>query len=93
MRLGAEYRPSKMLALRGGYRDDIQAFSPDGSAIIDEPARGGIYSFGMGFFIENILIDFAYEYSLLKYSDIYQSNVNYNTREQHHVVMEVAYRF
>jgi long-subunit fatty acid transport protein len=93
MRFGAEYRVSDMLALRGGYREDIQAFSPDGSAVIDEPARGGIYSLGAGFTIGNILIDLAYEYSVLKYQDIYQSNVNYNAREQHQFIMEVAYRF
>ncbi len=93
MRLGIEYLASDLLALRGGFREDIQAFSPDGSAIIDEPARGGIYSFGAGINLGNIRIDCAYEYSLLKYQDIYQSNVNYNTREQHQFVMELAYRF
>ena len=93
MHIGAEYRPDKMLALRGGYRDDVQPFSPDGAAIIGEPARGGIYSLGAGIFLEDILIDFAYEYSLLKYEDMYQSNVNYNSREQHRLMMEIAYRF
>ena len=93
MRIGAEYRASELLALRGGYREDVQAFSPDGSAIIDEPARGGIYSLGAGIAMGNIFIDLAYEYSILKYQDIYQSNVNYNTREQHQFMMEIAYRF
>lgn len=93
MRLGAEYRASDLLALRGGYREDVQAFSPDGSAIINEPARGGIYSLGAGILVGNILIDLAYEYSILKYQDIYQSNVNYNMREQHQFLMEFAYRF
>ena len=93
MRLGVEYLASSMLALRGGFREDIQAFSPDGAAIADEPARGGIYSCGAGIDLGNILIDAGYEYSLLKYQDIYQSNVNYTTREQHHFMMEVAYRF
>ncbi|MDP2883547.1 MAG: outer membrane protein transport protein [Ignavibacteria bacterium] len=93
MRIGAEYRASDLLALRGGYGEDVQAFSPDGSAIIDEPARGGIYSIGAGIDMGNILIDLAYEYSALKYQDIYQSNVNYNTREQHQFMVEVAYRF
>jgi long-subunit fatty acid transport protein len=93
MRLGAEYRASNLLALRGGYREDVQAFSPDGSAVIDEPARGGIYSVGAGLALGNIFIDLAYEYSILKYQDIYQSNVNYNTREQHQFMMEFAYRF
>jgi hypothetical protein len=92
LRIGAEYR-GDLLSMRGGYREDVQAFSPDGSAIINEPARGGIYSVGAGIALGNILIDAAYEYSILKYQDIYQSNVNYNTREQHQFMMEIAYRF
>ena len=93
MRLGAEYCASDLLALRAGYCEDVQAFSPDGSAIINDPARGGIYSLGAGIALGNIFIDLAYEYSILKYQDIYQSNVNYNTREQHQFMMEIAYRF
>lgn len=93
LRLGAEYRADEMLAIRGGYREDLQAFSPDGAAIADEPARGGIYSLGAGIDLGNIRLDVAYEYSLLKYQDIYQSNVNYNEREQHQFMMDVSYRF
>jgi len=92
-RLGAEYRVSDMLALRGGYHEDTQPFSPDGSAIVDKPASGEIYSLGAGLKVGNILVDLAYEYSILKYQDIYQSNVNYNTREQHQFMVEIAYRF
>ena len=92
-RLGAEYRVSDMLALRGGYHEDVQAFSPDGSAIVDKPASGEIYSLGAGFKFGTVFVDLAYEYSILKFQDIYQSNVNYNTREQHQFMMEVAYRF
>jgi long-subunit fatty acid transport protein len=90
---GAEYRMSELLAFRSGYREDIQAFSPDGSAIIGEPARGSIYSFGTGFMFGNILVDLAYEYSVLKYQDIYQSNANHNTRRGHQMLMEFCYRF
>jgi long-subunit fatty acid transport protein len=93
MRFGAEYRPNSMLAYRAGYREDIQAFSPDGSAIIGEPARGGVYSLGAGLSFGQTLINLAYEYSLLRYQDIYQSNVNSNKREQHQFMMEFAYRF
>jgi opacity protein-like surface antigen len=84
---------STMLALRGGYCEDIQVFSPDGSAITDEPARGGVYTLGAGLTLGNILVDLTYEYSLLKYQDIYQSNVNDNSREQHQFTVELAYRF
>jgi long-subunit fatty acid transport protein len=93
IRVGAEYRLNDMLLLRGGYREDVQAFSPDGSAIVDQPARGGVYSLGAGIAIGNILIDLTYEYSLLKYEDIYQSNTNFNVREQHRMMVDVAYRF
>jgi long-subunit fatty acid transport protein len=93
IRMGAEYRASKILAVRGGYREDVQAFSPDGSAIVDEPARGGVYALGAGLSFGNLLIDMAYEYSVLKYQDIYQSNVNYNMRQQHQFMVECAYRF
>lgn len=93
MRFGVEYRPSPDIALRGGYHEAIESFSPDGSAIIDEPARGGVYSLGVGFNLGPILVDVAYEYSVLNYQDVYQSNGNFNLHEQHQVTMELAYRF
>ncbi len=90
---GAEYRASDLLALRGGYREDIQAFSPDGAAIIGEPARGGVYSLGTGFTFGALLVDMAYEYSLLTYQDIYQSNVNHQSIIGHQLMMEFGYKF
>ena len=92
-RLGAEYRVSDMLALRGGYHEDLQSFAPDGSAIVDKPASGEIFSLGAGITVGSILMNFAYEYSVLRYHDIYQSNINYNTRQQHQLMVECAYRF
>jgi len=93
LHLGAEYRVNTMLALRGGYYEDIQAFSPDGSAIFGEPARGGVYTLGAGLVLGDILVDLTYEYASLQYQDIYQSNVNYNSRERHQFLIEFAYRF
>jgi len=92
-RLGAEYRVSEMLALRGGYHEDLQSFAPDGSAIVDKPASGEIFSLGAGINVGSVLLNFAYEYSVLKYQDVYQSNINYNARQQHQVMVECAYRF
>jgi long-subunit fatty acid transport protein len=92
-RLGAEYRVSDMFAMRGGYHEDIQSFAPDGAAIVDKPASGEVYSLGAGLKFGTIIVDLAYEYSILKYQDIYQSNINFNTRERHQFMMEIAYRF
>ncbi len=93
MRFGAEFRPSTTVALRTGYHEDIQAFSPDGSAIIGEPARGGIYSAGAGITLGNVLLELTYEYAVLTYQDIYQSNGNYNSQKRHNLMIEAAYRF
>ena len=93
IRLGLEYRASDAVAVRAGFREDLQAFSPDGSAIIGEPARGSVYSVGAGFTVENIMLEAVYEYARLRYEDVYQSNVNYNLMDRHQVLMEIAYRF
>jgi long-subunit fatty acid transport protein len=92
-RLGAEYRVNDLLTLRGGYHQEVAPFSPDGTAIVDEPPTGDVYSVGAGFMVADIMIDVAYEYSKMKYLDIYQSNVNYNARERHQVLVELGYRF
>ncbi len=92
-RLGAEYRVSDLLVVRGGYRQDVQAFAPDGAALVNDPAVGDIYALGAGLAFDAITFDLAYEYANLKYQDIYQSNVNFNTSDRHTLVMELAYRF
>jgi hypothetical protein len=60
---------------------------------VNDPAKGSVYAIGAGYGLGNLVFDAAYEYALLKYHDAYQSNVNYNTREQHRFMIEVAYRF
>ncbi|MBI5473139.1 MAG: outer membrane protein transport protein [Ignavibacteriae bacterium] len=91
-RVGAEYSCCDGLALRAGYREVPQAFSPDGAALIGDPAVMTVLSFGAGLNLLGIEIDAAYEYANLKYQDLWQSNVNYNTLTQHRVMLEFGYK-
>ncbi len=90
-RIGAEYRMYDWLALRGGYREIPHTFSPDGAAIIGDPAVSTVFSAGVGITFGSLQLDAAYEYSRLKYQDFWQSNVNYNALTQHRVVLEFGF--
>jgi opacity protein-like surface antigen len=90
--LGAEYRPWTMVAFRCGYYEKAQVFEPEGAAIIGEPAMLSAYTFGTGTEIEGIALDLAYEYSALRYQDMWQSNINVNGMYRHRVMAEVSVR-
>jgi hypothetical protein len=92
LRAGAEYRPLKWLALRGGYRDDLQVFAPDGTGLLNDPARGSVYSGGVGISLGRFGFDIAYEYSLLKYDETWMTNVNYNKVERNSIILETSVR-
>ena len=40
-----------------------------------------------------LTVDLAYEYSRIKYGDVWQSNANYNTNDTHTVWLETGIRF
>jgi opacity protein-like surface antigen len=90
--LGAEYRWMPWLALRTGYRENAQVFASEGAAIIGEPVMMSAYSAGAGVEMMGIVLDVAYEYSVLRYQDIWQSNVNTNGNYRHKIIAEIGYR-
>ncbi|MGB2866857.1 MAG: hypothetical protein WBD36_00275 [Bacteroidota bacterium] len=92
-RAGAEYRWTSWLSLRGGYREVAQSFSPEGSAIVGDPAVMSAYSLGAGTNLFGFDLDLAYEYASLRYPDSWQSNVNHNSTEQFRFLAEVGVRF
>lgn len=91
--LGAEYQWISMMSIRGGYREIAQVFAPEGAAIIGEPARQSSYTLGLGFDLEGIIVDLAYEYAALRYQDVWQSNVNLNGTYRHRIMAEIGYHF
>lgn len=92
-KIGAEFLAAPWLPLRAGYRVEVLPFSPAGSAIIDEPARASVMSAGVGVRMWDMMLEFAYEYTVLKYQDLWQSNINNNLSEQHRFSLELGYSF
>ncbi len=90
--LGAEYRPWKVLSLRCGYYERTQIFTTEGSAIIGEPVKSTAYTLGAGSEYMGIILDVAYEYSSLRYQDLWQSNINLNGQYRHRVMAEIGFR-
>jgi hypothetical protein len=93
LRTGLEFRAASWLQLRGGYREDVQGFSPEGDALMDNPARGSVYSVGVGFSFGMLCVDASYEYARLKYVEAWLSNANYNTKEYSRFIVETGIRF
>lgn len=93
LRSGIEYRPSDWLALRAGYRENVQTFIAAGAALFDDPVRGSVYTVGCGFRYNGITADIAYEYMLTEYSDAWESNINYNTFQTHSISVDLGYQF
>ena len=89
--LGGEFRALDWLALRGGYREQAQAFAPAGAALLDDPARADVFGAGLGFAFGPLALDLTYELSSLQYEDLWLSNGNNNTLTTHSVLVEAAY--
>jgi len=93
LRLGAEYLAASWIALRGGYRQEVQPFAVAGSAIINEAVKASVTSLGFGLNVWDVMVDLAYEYYSLDYQDTWQSNINSNLTEQHRAVIGIGYQF
>ncbi|MBX2992853.1 MAG: hypothetical protein KF749_17005 [Bacteroidetes bacterium] len=92
-RVGAEYRASDWLTLRAGIRGQAEVFEPEGNPIAGEPVVYSVYSTGLGFAFGPARLNIAYEYGLMKYQDVWGSNVNLNSEGRHAISADVAYVF
>ena len=78
---GADWSPIDILAIRFGYRKQIETFHAEYSALND-PIKSNAYSLGVGVkCIPNLVLNIAYEYYERKYEDswIYRYNVDMMT--------------
>ncbi|NUN71030.1 MAG: hypothetical protein HUU02_15115, partial [Bacteroidetes bacterium] len=90
--LGAEYAERNWPAVRFGYFETAQVFEPEGAAIVGDPVMRSGYTLGLGITEDIISIDIAYEYSLLQYKDVWQSNINNNGTYRHRAAVDVSVR-
>jgi opacity protein-like surface antigen len=90
-RLGAEYRVTTHLALRGGMRGAAEVFEPEGSFIEGDPVTYTVYSAGVGVLFSGFHVNLAYENSLIKYQDIWSSAISGNSERRHVLVAQLTY--
>jgi len=90
-RIGLEFVPTQWLALRGGMRKQAEIFQPDGNKLEGEPVSYTVYSAGVGFFYYGINLNIAYEYSEIKYQDIWASAISKNSTQNHRLLAGLTY--
>lgn len=66
-------------------------FEPVGNPLVGEPVSYSIYSAGCGFAYAGINLNLTYEYSLMKYQDMWQTNVNLNQETRHAIIADFKY--
>ncbi len=90
-RIGLEYLPISQLALRVGYWTQVGIFEPEGNYNPGDPVSSDGYSAGLGYRINNIHINFAYEYLKIRYEDKWATNVNFNKNITHNFIIGTSY--
>lgn len=89
--VGAEYMIAPWLALRGGMRRDAEVFQPEGNKIEGDPVTFRIYSAGIGVFYSGLRLNVAYEYSSMKYQDVWVSAISKNNEQIHTIIADLSY--
>ena len=89
--VGAEYTPLSWLALRAGMRGQTEVFEETGNPLIGDPVSYSTYSAGCGFLVGRVHLNVTYEYALMKYQDLWQTNVNLNSERYQNVIADVTY--
>jgi hypothetical protein len=74
-----------------GIRGQAEVFESEGNPIGGEPVTYSIYSAGCGFSYAGFNLNLTYEYSLMKYQDMWQTNVNLNKETRHSIIADVRY--
>lgn len=90
-RLGLEYQPTDWMAIRTGIRQQAEVFEPQGNPIAGEPVGYSVYSGGFGLTFSNLRFNATYEYSSMKYIDMWASAVSINAKITHAFMVDVSY--
>jgi opacity protein-like surface antigen len=89
--VGTVYKPLSWLSVLAGIRGQAEVFESEGNPIGGEPVTYSIYSAGCGFSYAGFNLNLTYEYSLMKYQDMWQTNVNLNKETRHSIIADVRY--
>ncbi len=90
-KVGAEYMITPWLALRGGLRGNAEVFQPVGDKINKEPVSYTVYSAGVGISFSGLRLNVAYENAVMKYQDVWASEISKNQENRNRVIADLSY--
>src|SRR3989338_11032489 len=91
LRFGVAYDALPWLVLRGGMRGQAEVFEPEGNPIPGEAVAYSVYSAGVGVSHFGLRLDLAYEYSLMRYQDVWGSALSINRSKYQSIVAGLTY--
>ncbi len=91
LHVGAELQALPWLTLRAGMRDRGEVFEPEGNPLPGEAVGGTIYTGGAGIAFGGLRLNLAYQYSTMKYQDMWLTNVNLQSATGHTIIADIAY--
>ncbi|HEX9614389.1 MAG TPA: hypothetical protein VGA55_02745, partial [Bacteroidota bacterium] len=89
--IGVGYQAASWLQLRGGIRGRAEVFEQEGNPLPGEPVSTSVYSAGAGIRYGGMHLNVVYEYSLMKYQDVWGSAISLNKAENQLVAASLAY--
>jgi len=91
LHVGAEYTLSEWLVVRGGIRGRAEVFEAEGNPIVGEPVSHRVYTAGVGISYAGVKLNVAYEYSLMKYQDVWGSAISLNQDRRQTIMAGLSY--
>lgn len=88
-RVGINYQPLDWLSIRTGMMRLAEVFEVEGNPLVGEPVRYYVYSTGIGISYSRFIFNLTYEYTHLKYQDMWQTNVNFNKDFRHNIIADI----
>jgi opacity protein-like surface antigen len=89
--IGAEYRVSPWLALRAGQSTYKEVFEPLSNPIRGDAVSYPVYSAGLGFTFANAAVNITYEYSEMKYVDMWSNAASINQQVTNNIMANISY--
>ena len=72
-------------------RGEAEVFQSEGNKLEGDPVTYTIYSAGFGVFYSGLRLNMAYEYSSMKYQDIWSSAISKNVDKRHTIIADLTY--
>ena len=91
LHVGGEFTPLPWLALRLGVAEQAEVFEPVGAALESEPVGYSMYTIGAGVKYEGVLLNAAFEYASISYTDKWSNAVSINHEIRRSVIADVSY--